>query len=280
MFTSMGPLSLVTCILFAVKFCYHQAGLAACSRLIIDQYVPFATVSTAAAQLEIDDVLGSCIHPADSLQEHMTDDATIICTHKQDVRRHNTAALHWHARQGTVQQIHTVEPMFEPLLSANNPELLPWVDKHHQLLEVAVGARVMFTATLDKRSGKVNGARGTVTALELEPNGFVERIIVQLDSNGRQVKVGRCHAPAKRIGDVLTTITTFPLTLCYAITAHKCQGMTITGRAILHIRNAFAAGIVYVMLSRVTNRRNLVILDGLSPDMIVPVPLSLEAASS
>jgi hypothetical protein len=71
-------------------------------------------------------------------------------------------------------------------------------------------------------------------------------------------------------------MSTFPLQLCYAITAHKCQGMTLKGKTILHIRNAFAAGIVYVMLSRLSNSDNLVVLDELTPEMVVPLPLEAD----
>ena len=50
------------------------------------------------------------------------------------------------------------------------------------------------------------------------------------------------------------TLATFPLRLAYARTAHSSQGNTITGRVFIHVRSAFALGIVYVMLSRMPQR--------------------------
>ena len=38
---------------------------------------------------------------------------------------------------------------------------------------------------------------------------------------------------------------------------HKSQGATISTNVVVDIRNAFAPGLTYVMLSRVTNRANL-----------------------
>lgn len=66
------------------------------------------------------------------------------------------------------------------------------------------------------------------------------------------------------------TKATFPVMLGYAMTAHRAQGATLTGTTILHVREAFAPGIVYVMLSRVTTRDNLYILGSLKPEDFVP----------
>jgi hypothetical protein len=66
------------------------------------------------------------------------------------------------------------------------------------------------------------------------------------------------------------TKATFPLLLGYAITAHRAQGATLTGRTIVHVRKAFAPGMVYVMLSRVTTRDNLFIIGHLKPEDFVP----------
>jgi ATP-dependent DNA helicase PIF1 len=125
---------------------------------------------------------------------------------------------------------------------------------------------------------QVNGATGIVTAVTTDHGGYVTSINVKLDSTGAEKKISRVAAATKRIGDVMYSVKTFPLQLCYAITAHKCQGMTLKGKTICHIRNAFAPGIVYVMLSRLSNRKKLVVLDELTPDMIVPLPLNVAAA--
>ena len=50
------------------------------------------------------------------------------------------------------------------------------------------------------------------------------------------------------------------------------QGMTITERAIVHVRDAFACAIVYVMLSRVRSRVNLLVVGQLQPKDFTPIP--------
>ena len=56
-----------------------------------------------------------------------------------------------------------------------------------------------------------------------------------------------------------------PLILAYAMTVHRCQGATFTSHVIVHVTCAFAPGLLYVMLSRVTNRRFLCVVMPLTP---------------
>jgi len=56
--------------------------------------------------------------------------------------------------------------------------------------------------------------------------------------------------------------------LGYTITGHKSQGATISFKVMIHIREFFARGLVYVMLSRVTSRKNLKIVNNLQPSDI------------
>ncbi len=67
--------------------------------------------------------------------------------------------------------------------------------------------------------------------------------------------------------------------LAYAITGHKSQGATLTGPTIVHMQSAFTPGLLYVMLSRVTNRDKLrIVSDGpLSPDLFVPMKIPTHA---
>ena len=52
---------------------------------------------------------------------------------------------------------------------------------------------------------------------------------------------------------------------------HKSQGATLTGRTIVHVSSAFCPGLLYVMLSRVTTRDKLHLLQRLTPDMFQPM---------
>jgi ATP-dependent DNA helicase PIF1 len=63
---------------------------------------------------------------------------------------------------------------------------------------------------------------------------------------------------------------TLLITLAYAIIGHKSQGTTINSKVIIDIKEAFTPGLTYVMLSRVTNRKNLKIIGNLTPNDFAP----------
>ncbi len=54
--------------------------------------------------------------------------------------------------------------------------------------------------------------------------------------------------------------TSFLSMLGYASTRHKSQGATISSKVMIHIRESFAQGLVYVMLFRITSRKDLKIV--------------------
>ncbi len=59
--------------------------------------------------------------------------------------------------------------------------------------------------------------------------------------------------------------------LDYVIIGHKSQGAMISSKVMIHVRESFAQGLVYVMLSRVTSRKNLKIVNNLQPSNIQPM---------
>jgi len=59
--------------------------------------------------------------------------------------------------------------------------------------------------------------------------------------------------------------------LGYVITGHKFQGATISSKVVIHIHESCARGLVYVMLSRVTSRKKLKIVNNLQPLDIQPM---------
>lgn len=93
---------------------------------------------------------------------------------------------------------------------------------------------------------------------------------MRLDGSGKTVRVSRTRTETKHDNGHAFTKRTFPLSLGYAMTAHRCQGATLKGTTILHVRSAFAPAQVYVMLSRVTSRRRLRVLGELTPEHFTP----------
>jgi ATP-dependent DNA helicase PIF1 len=120
------------------------------------------------------------------------------------------------------------------------------------ILEVSLklGARVMLIKNMSVEEGLVNGSVGTVTSFNKNSydddnthypvvnfdNG-VKRMIVMADWNIElETNVARA--------------TQLPLMLCWAITVHRCQSLTLE-KAVLSLEDAFCDHMVYVALSRV-----------------------------
>jgi len=119
--------------------------------------------------------------------------------------------------------------------------------------------------------------------LRRNPNGDITSVRVQLeDARFQPTYVHR--SVEKMFTNPETgqrhTLRTFPLRLAYARTAYAAQGATLRGRVYVHIRNAFARGMAYVMLSRVPRRLApdgtvmIKLVDGLSAKHIHPVDLN------
>ena len=144
------------------------------------------------------------------------------------------------------------------------PESMYPIDEQ---LVLKVGARVMFIKN-DSSSDKLyyNGKLGVVTSLskqainvrcddgtEVNVHDEVwENIRYNADSGSDQVQT-----------EVIGTFTHYPLRLAWAITIHKAQGLTFD-QLIIDAEDAFAAGQVYVALSRCRS------LEGLT--LLTPIP--------
>jgi hypothetical protein len=203
----------------------------------------------------------------------LTPDTTFICTHYRDVVAYNELVLNWMSKNNSkiVGRIFYVEPHHNLTLD-EQIQLKKWFKnrRHNSLTKIAIGARVMITKNINLARKMANGATGVVQDV-IQQGGKVVKILVKLDSDGKVVTITRsnhytCYHNNRRLHK-----DTFPLILAYAITAHKCQGMTMSGRTFIHVRDSFAPGLLYVMLSRVPCRKMLYIIGVLSPSDFRPV---------
>lgn len=96
------------------------------------------------------------------------------------------------------------------------------------------------------------------------------QIDVQLAGSEEVVAVRRTRVRHKYHEALAFGKRTFSLILGYAMTVHRCQGATIDSRVVVHIGSAFAPGLMYVVLSRVTDRRHLHIVGKLLAEDFVP----------
>jgi hypothetical protein len=139
-------------------------------------------------------------------------------------------------------------------------------------LHLKVNAQVMFIKN-DKGENRkfYNGMLAVVTELA------DEYIMVKPVSGADEMKVERetwkniryqANKEQDKIEEEeLGSFVQFPLRLAWAITIHKSQGLTFE-RAIVDAGDSFAAGQVYVALSRLTSTKELVLYSKISPQSI------------
>lgn len=141
----------------------------------------------------------------------------------------------------------------------------------HDVLKISVNARVMLTANVDVSDGLVNGAIGSVSNVITNDSNDVTVILVTFDNDTVGLKciqtslykhdypnaVPICKhevqflARGKRGAEI--TRVQFPLTLAWATTIHKVQGLTLDEIVVDMKGNRFSAGQAYVACSRVKN---------------------------
>ncbi|GAB4860568.1 hypothetical protein Ancab_040049 [Ancistrocladus abbreviatus] len=150
-------------------------------------------------------------------------------------------------------------------------------------LEICIGARVMLTKNIDVKSKLVNGAAGTVTGFQMTNGSRIWNVcssdgsgllpIVRFDSGQEFVIEPETWAVME--GDkVFARRMQIPLVLAWAMSIHKCQGMTLDS---LHtdLSRSFGYGMVYVALSRVRSLEGLH-LSGFKRRMIKAHPKVLQ----
>ena len=148
------------------------------------------------------------------------------------------------------------------------------------VLNVKVGARVMLTTNIDVCDGLTNGVMGCVLGV-VEKKQKIHVILVKFDSDsvGMLAKEKSIYkdmypgaVPIRTIeatfsvrnkGHVRVSRTQFPLFLCWAVTIHKCQGMTLPEIVVDMSREKgrYREGQAYVAFSRVTQLDKLHIVN-------------------
>ena len=118
-------------------------------------------------------------------------------------------------------------------------------------LTVAVGARVMLRRNIDTKQGLVNGAIGTVTSVSSQ------KLMVKFDHIDNPCPIEMVKSKFILMKSFFVYHKQFPVTVAYAVTIHKCQGLSLDCAIVDLSSNVFCAGMAYVAISRVRTLEGL-----------------------
>lgn len=169
------------------------------------------------------------------------------------------------ADQINQEKLESLETKLHQIKSIVKDEFQNGLFPAEEVLSLRIGAQVMFIKNdVGDERRYFNGKIGTVKDIQIDKH----KVIVSFPNGEEDVEVKRetwenirysyNKGDDKIEEEVLGTFSQFPLRLAWAITIHKSQGLTFD-KAIIDAGTSFAAGQVYVALSRLTGLEGLVL---------------------
>lgn len=139
-----------------------------------------------------------------------------------------------------------------------------------------VGSQIMMLNN-DAENRWVNGTLATIEAINLDDPRKDPHIIIKVASSEERYNVTKHVWDIKRprsegkvlVYDTIGTFAQFPFMLAWAITIHKSQGKTFENVIINLAAKAFAAGQLYVALSRCTTLGGLVLRQPIDSSQVI-----------
>lgn len=179
-----------------------------------------------------------------------------ICTHRKEVDKINSSLL------GEETWCHKaiLKDKFEESAVPCDMEL-----------KLRIGARVMALCN-NPQQGYYNGMLGIVIELN-------DKYVTAKMDNGAVIKFEPytwsntqfALQDDKIVSTEIGSCTQYPLTLAWAITIHKSQGLTFD-KVVLHVARTFCSGQLYVALSRCRTLKGIISDAYITKRMVIPEP--------
>jgi ATP-dependent DNA helicase PIF1 len=203
---------------------------------------------------------------------------TLLKTHRRDVDSENAQQLA--KLSGEKKVFRAIDVIQTSMSSSSSVDMqldirsliangCPAVD----VLELKLNSQVMLTKTLDPTTGFVNSARGVVIGFKKD-NPIVQ-LVSTTSSSLQELEIERVDFEILYQNKVVAVRKQLPLTLAWAISIHKAQGLTLDLIEI-SLSKTFVEGQAYVALSRAKSLSGLFLSSPFDPSCIKAHPLVLE----
>lgn len=205
----------------------------------------FLTLLEKVRHAKLDDVAHQAL---ENLVKPLGEDLstmTLLFGKNISAQNHNRAQLdHLH---GEMIEIETYVTIHDTKMQDRDVERFMNESRIEPILSLKVGAPILFTRNA---WNYYNGERGRITSIE-------DEVIWVKKEGGASVKVERVSTTKTRwmekkgvlSEENLITLSQFPITLAFAITIHKSQGMSLADY-VIETNEIFAPSQFYVALSR------------------------------
>jgi len=196
--------------------------------------------------------------------------AVFLRTNKSKVWGHNI---------GKLEELPSKQESYGAYIEGKFPQSLYPTDNP---LLLKVGARVMLLRNDNDGLKYVNGTQGVIVSI-------YDGIIRVKTDEGDLISVERStwelydyvfeNETKTIVPVVVASFKQYPIKLAWAVTIHKSQGMTFS-KVIVDARKSFAAGQVYVALSRCRSLNGLTLTSRITKDDIMVDPIVVEYMKS